>query len=321
MSSGFMASVDQRTRLAGRNRMELLLFSLAGTQLFGINVFKVKEVIRTPKLTKVPHAHNAVVGITNIRGQTISIIDLQAAVGRSPMPDVENRSVIITEYNRTVQGFLVGGVDRIVNTNWKDVMPPPSQTAQDSYLTAVTKVDGKLVEIIDVEKILMEVTAAEVGSVETVMAGQVQGIKDFAKECHVLVIDDSVVARNQIKRTLESMQINVTLAKNGQEGLNVLIKWMDDAESPFTRLVMVLSDIEMPIMDGYTLTTEIRNNDRLKRLYVLLHTSLSGVFNQDMVKSVGADKFIAKFNADELATAVMTRIRDYAKEIGKEISD
>lgn len=321
MSSGFMASVDQRTRLAGRNRMELLLFSLVGTQLFGINVFKVKEVIRTPKLTRVPHAHHAVVGITNIRGQTISIIDLQAAVGCSPMPDAENRSVIITEYNRTVQGFLVGGVDRIVNTNWKDVMPPPSQTAQDSYLTAVTKVDGKLVEIIDVEKILMEVTAAEEASVDHVMNSQAQGIKDFAKECHVLVIDDSVVARNQIKRTLEAMQINVTLAKNGQEGLNVLTKWMDDPESPFTRLVMVLSDIEMPIMDGYTLTTEIRNNDRLKRLYVLLHTSLSGVFNQDMVKSVGADKFIAKFNADELATSVMNRIRDYATEIGKEITD
>jgi two-component system chemotaxis response regulator CheV len=299
--------------------MELLLFSLEGQQLFGINVFKVKEVIRTPKLTRVPHTHPAVVGITNIRGQTISIIDLQRAVGGREMPEAKTRSVIITEYNRTVQGFLVRSVDRIVNTNWKDVMPPPNQTAHESYLTAVTKVDGKLVEIIDVEKILSEVTQAEVENVENVMNEQVQSVRDFAKECHVLVIDDSVVARNQIKRTLDSMGVHVTLAKNGMEGLNTLKNWMDDPNSPFTKLALVLSDIEMPIMDGYTLTTEIRSHDRLKKLYVLLHTSLSGVFNQDMVKSVGADKFIAKFNADDLAGAVMVRIKEYAQELGRKI--
>ncbi len=310
MASGFMASVDQRTQLVGRNRMELLLFSLGGQQLFGINVFKVKEVIRIPRLVKIPHSDPAVMGITNYRGNTISIIDLQSATGGSTFQQADSNSVIITEYNRSVQGFMVRAVDRIVNMNWKDVMPPPSSGTVDSYLTAVTKVDEKLVQIIDVEKVLAEVTKIE-GKISQETVDSNVDMFDIAKKYHILVIDDSVVARNQIKRTLEALGVEITLAKNGAEGLKTLQKWLIDADSPFTKLAMVLSDIEMPIMDGYTLTTEIRNDDRLRKLYVLLHTSLSGVFNQDMVKTVGANKFIAKFNADDLAGAVMERIKEF----------
>lgn len=309
MATGFMASVDQRTQLAGRNRMELLLFSLAGKQLFGINVFKVREVIRAPVITKVPHAHPAVIGITNYRGATISIIDLQKAVGGMVLGDDSNGSVIITEYNRSVQGFKVGSVDRIVNMNWKDVMPPPSQTTLDSYLTAVTKLNGVLVQIIDVEKILSEVTEIDL-NVSKEAEEQTRNISNIAKEYHILIIDDSVVARSQIKRTVEPTGLNMTMAKNGKEGLEILQKWSDDPTFSFKKLVMVLSDIEMPMMDGYTLTTEIRNDERLKDLYVLLHTSLSGVFNQDMIKTVGANKFIAKFNADDLAGAVIGRLQE-----------
>ncbi len=313
MATGFMASVDQRTQLAGRNRMELLLFSLAGTQRFGINVFKVREVIRAPVITKVPHAHPAVIGITNYRGSTISIIDLQRSVGGMVLGDDSNGSVIITEYNRSVQGFKVGSVDRIVNMNWKDVMPPPSQTTLDSYLTAVTRLDGELVQIIDVEKILSEVTEIDL-KVSQEAEEQTRNISEIAKDYHILIIDDSVVARNQIKRTVEPTGLNITMAKNGKEGLEALKKWADDPEFSFKKLVMVLSDIEMPMMDGYTLTTEIRNDERLKDLFVLLHTSLSGVFNQDMIKTVGANKFIAKFNADDLAGAVISRLKEVLGE-------
>ncbi|THB64154.1 MAG: chemotaxis protein CheV [Gammaproteobacteria bacterium] len=303
-----MASVDQRTQLAGRNRMELLLFSLGGEQMFGINVFKVREVIRIPKLVRVPHSDPSVMGITNYRGHTISVIDMQRATGGREFVQDESNSVIITEYNRSVQGFMVRSVDRIVNMNWKDVMPPPNQTTIDSYLTAVTKVDGKLVQIIDVEKVLSEVTDVEVAlSDESKTQGE--SLTAVAAKYHILVIDDSVVARNQIKRTLDALGVEITLAKNGAEGLKQIRDWSNDSESPFKKLAMVLSDIEMPIMDGYTLTTEIRNDERLKHLYVLLHTSLSGVFNQDMIKTVGANEFIAKFNADDLADAVMQRIK------------
>ncbi|MFT5658599.1 MAG: two-component system chemotaxis response regulator CheV, partial [Gammaproteobacteria bacterium] len=160
--SGVMASVDQRTQLAGRNRLELLMFRLGGQQLYGINVFKVREVLLCPGMSVVPLSHPVIRGISNIRGQTISIIDLSMAVGGPPIHDIKNAFVIISEYNRSVQGFLVQEVDRIVNLNWKDIFAPPSGTAAgSSYLTAVTNVDGKMVEVIDVERVLAEVIGAK----------------------------------------------------------------------------------------------------------------------------------------------------------------
>ena len=159
--SGVMASVDQRTQLAGRNRLELLMFRLGGRQLYGINVFKVREVLQCPKLSSIPKSHSVVRGISNIRGSTITIMDLSMAMGGPPIQDIENAFVIISEYNRSVQGFLVHEVDRIVNLNWKDIHAPPTGTASgSSYLTAVTHVDEQMVEVIDVERVLAEVVGA-----------------------------------------------------------------------------------------------------------------------------------------------------------------
>src|SRR5690606_39875649 len=138
---------------AGSNRMELLLFRLNGSQRFGINVFKVREVVVTPPLTRVPKSHAVVRGVAHIRGKPISVLDLSLATTGRPLASTEGTSVIITEYNRSVQGFLVAGVDRIVNLNWQDVMPPP-RGATGTYLTAVAKVDGQMVQIVDVEKVL-----------------------------------------------------------------------------------------------------------------------------------------------------------------------
>jgi len=155
--SGVLANVDLRTQLAGHNRLELLLFRLDSNQLFGINVFKVQEVIQCPPLTQVPDSHPVVSGITNMRGRTITVMDLGKAIGVSGVAVPEDNFVVVTEYNQHVQGFLVGGVDRIVNMNWGDILPPPKGIGNDNYLTAVTRVDGELVEIIDVEKVLSEV--------------------------------------------------------------------------------------------------------------------------------------------------------------------
>jgi two-component system chemotaxis response regulator CheV len=301
--SSIMHNVDQRTQLAGHNRMELLLFRLNGQQRFGINVFKVREVINTPKLIRMPKSHSIVRGIAHIRGKTISILDLSLATTGRPLRDTEHSSVIITEYNRLVQGFQVGSVDRIVNMNWKDVLPPPSGASGSSYLTAVAKVDGELVQIVDVEKVLDEVNRAG-GAGHEKLESEVQARED-AGQWQVLVVDDSTVARNQIKRTLEKIGIEVALAKNGQEGLELLQSWAEAPEQPLKRLLMVVSDVEMPRMDGYTLTTAIRQDDRLRNLNVLLHTSLSGVFNNELVQRVGANDFLAKFHPTELAERVV----------------
>lgn len=304
--AGLLDSVDMRTQLAGHNRLELLLFRLGDKQQFGINVFKVQEVIQCPPLTKIPNSHGVVRGVANMRGKTISVIDLAMAIGIRPVADMESAYIIITEYNRKTQGFLVSSVDRIINMNWENILPPPKGAGKNSYMTAVTKVDNSLVEIIDVEKIMSDVVGV-VADVSGDLLTQGQGLSDTVK--NILVVDDSSVARNQVKRTLEQIGYKCTLAKNGKEGLKMLREWAETGNL-YDHVTMVISDIEMPEMDGYTLTTEVRRDPALKDLYILLHTSLSGVFNNAMVSKVGANKFIAKFDADELATGVMESISD-----------
>jgi len=306
--SGVMASVDQRTQLAGRNRLELLMFRLGGKQLYGINVFKVREVLQCPSLSIVPQSHPVVRGISNIRGQTISIMDLSMAVGGPPIEDIKNSFVIISEYNRSIQGFLVHEVDRIVNLNWKDIHAPPSGTAAgSSYLTAVTHVDGELVEVIDVERVMAEVVGVK-QDLSRHIIDQFEAPRD--QKNLVLVSDDSMVARKQVCKTLENdMSLETITTKNGKEAIDVLKKWADNKDPKLDRLAMVVSDIEMPEMDGYTFTTEVRADERLKNLYIILHTSMSGVFNQTMVDKVGANKFIPKFDPDLLAEAVIEAIK------------
>ena len=160
--ASILDSVNQLTQLVGQNRLELLLFRLNGRQRFGINVFKVREVLQCPNLTIMPKLHPYVRGVAHIRGHTISVIDLSMATGGKPIADLSKCFIIIAEYNRSVQGFLVGNVERIVNMNWESILPPPKGAGRFNYMTAVTEVDGELVEILDVEKILEEISPANV---------------------------------------------------------------------------------------------------------------------------------------------------------------
>ena len=303
--AGLLDGVDQRTRLAGENRMELLLFTLAGKQKFGINVFKVQEVIQCPELTRIANGDKMVIGITNIRGKTITVLDLAKAIGDKGVENVEDSYVIVTEFNRTVQGFLVGGVDRIVNMRWADIKAPPKGLGKNNFMTAVTQVDDELVEIIDVEKVLSRML-----NVPTTLGDDIKQVSTTVdRPIKVLVVDDSSVARNQIKRTLEQMGIESVLAKNGREGLNVLKTMVEDGQPIGSKFDVVISDIEMPEMDGYTLTMEIRKHELLKDVPVILHTSLTGQFNSKMVEQVGANSFVPKFNAETLADELKAFIK------------
>ncbi|WP_447747293.1 chemotaxis protein CheV [Pseudomonas nicosulfuronedens] len=304
--AGVMDSVNRRTQLVGQNRLELLLFRLNGSQLYGINVFKVKEVLQCPRLTVMPKSSQVVRGVANIRGGTIPILDLALATGRHALRDIANSFVIITEYNTKVQGFLVHSVERIVNMNWESIHPPPKGTGRDHYLTAVTRVDNQLVEIIDVEKILAEVAPTSEDISEGVLDAETQA---RAVSKRVLVVDDSSVARKQLVRCLETVGVEVLALNDGRQALDYLHQMVEAGGHPGSDLLMVISDIEMPEMDGYTLTAEIRHDPRMQDLHILLHTSLSGVFNQAMVKKVGADDFLAKFRPDDLAARVSDRIK------------
>ncbi|MCF7533901.1 chemotaxis protein CheV [Pseudomonas petrae] len=304
--AGVMDSVNQRTQLVGQNRLELLLFRLDGKQLYGINVFKVKEVLQCPKLTHMPKSSPIVRGVASIRGGTIPILDLALATGGKPLADITNSFVIITEYNTKIQGFLVHAVERIVNMNWEDIHPPPKGTGRDHYLTAVTRLDNQLVEIIDVEKILAEVAPVS----ENISVGVVTAeVQHKALSLRVLTVDDSSVARKQVTRCLQTVGVEVTALNDGRQALDFLRKLVEEGKKPEEEFLMMISDIEMPEMDGYTLTAEIRNDPRMQKLHIVLHTSLSGVFNQAMVKKVGADDFLAKFRPDDLAARVVDRIK------------
>jgi two-component system chemotaxis response regulator CheV len=304
--AGILDSVNQRTQLVGQNRLELLLFKLAGRQRFGINVFKVREVLQCPPLTSMPRLNSYVRGVAHIRGQTISVIDLSMATGGKKIEDLSKCFIVIAEYNRSVQGFLVGSVERIININWDSILPPPKGTGRASYLTAVTEVDKELIEILDVEKILNEISPLNTDvSQDTLDSLDVDNNQDKI----IFIVDDSSVARNQVKKALTALGVEIEMAKNGKEALDRLNEIAQETGNVTDRVSVLVSDIEMPEMDGYTLTAELRNTPELADLKVILHTSLSGVFNQAMVKKVGADDFIAKFHPDELATAVQKCIR------------
>ncbi|MFO7602550.1 MAG: chemotaxis protein CheV [Gammaproteobacteria bacterium] len=296
--------VDQRTRLAGENRLELLLFNLGGRQHFGINVFKVQEVIRCPGLTGIPHAHRIMKGLAHLRGKTIPILDLALAIGKPAMQEIKDSYVIISEYNRSTQGFLVNGVDKIVNVKWDDVKPPPKGLGNDNYMTAVTNIDNELVEIIDVEKILADM----MGIVTDLKGGR--GNLNKERSLRILVADDSSVARKQIKKTLDQMGVEVTLANDGKQAHDILKQAVSDGSALTEHFDLLISDVEMPVMDGYTLTKAVRDDERLRDIPIMLHTSLSGSFNDAMIKKVGADRFVPKFRAEEFADEVTALAKD-----------
>lgn len=306
--SALLDSIDLQTRLAGTNRMELLLFRLDGEQVYAINVFKVQEVLHCPALTQVPQSHPVVRGIVNLRGRTFSVLDLAMAIGRPFDEQSEPKTLVVTEYNGSVQGFLVGDTDRIVNMNWEQILPPPPGLSGHAYLTAVTELDGGLVQILDVEKVLAEVMPRDDRVSDSVLAVVDAGAHD---DLQVLVADDSAVARRQIESTLQSLGIGYTSVSNGRAALQQLQTWAEEPRPLAERLLMVISDVEMPDMDGYSLTRRVRNDPALNGLYVLLHTSMSGDFNRSMVEGVGADAFIPKFQPDTLAEAILQRVAEF----------
>lgn len=303
--SGLLDQVDLRTQLVGENRLELLMFRLHGDQLFGINVFKVQEVQQMPKLTLIPRRHPIILGVTHVRGQTIPVIDLSKAIEMQPMDDYESYNVIIAEYNMSVQAFMVGSVDRIVNLTWDQVGPPPRGVGSDHYLTAITRVEEKIVEIIDVEKVLAKFMNYASHISEAFLEPE---ITDYLNGQRILVVDDSTVAVNQVGGLFQSLGLQVDICRDGLQAWELLGDLKKRDISPAEYYFMMVTDAEMPGMDGYRLTHMCREDAVLKDLHIVMHTSMSGDFNHEMVKKVQCDGFISKFQAYSLAGALKTRV-------------
>jgi len=289
-------------------QIEILLFYLNSRLPFGINVLKVKEIIPMPSLTQLPNANPVICGVANLRGVTLSVIDLAKAIGQ---PANSNRaqtaeSVIITEFNRGLHGFLVNRVDRIVHRGWKEILPPPNTLGTSTYTSGVTRENDELVQILDLERIIATFDSVSDGDYARIST---EGLDDQNRRQRVLLVDDSAMARAQTVRTLDSLQVPYVMARDGKDAMEILLKLNGDEADPADAISLVLSDIEMPEMDGYSLTQQIRQTPSLASLYILLHTSLNGAINTERAEKCGANAVLTKFVPEELATQVINGLK------------
>ena len=311
----FQKEIDERTNLTSSNKFELLLFRLGGGtaevpgELFGINVFKIREIVPMMPITKAAGTQSPVLGMVNIRGQVISVIDLPAVAGCTPRTGLN--ILLITEYARSTQAFAVESEEEIVRLDWSQVLSAESRAGGD-IVTSIARLDdsngegGQLVQVLDVEQILHITSPIEKTRKETQLSSLQSMIKPGAI---VLAADDSKVARSLIEHGLESLGLPYIMTKTGKEAWEKLQSIAAESQQHAgtqisDKIALVLTDLEMPEMDGFTLTRSIKKNARFKDLPVLIHSSLSGTTNEEHVKSVGADAYVAKFNADELAAAL-----------------
>jgi two-component system chemotaxis response regulator CheV len=299
-----MNLVNEKTRLAGSNKMELLLFSLGGKETFGINVFKVREVCERMPITETPNMPAGVAGIVSLRGAIIPVLALAkilkvASVG-------EPGKLIITEFSGHTQGFLVGDVDRIVRVDWENVRAPKALLASSARVTALTELpDGRLVSILDVEQVLAEVMGEE-------PVPRLDPVHDAAGRS-VYFADDSALARKKIVQVLEGLKLPFQHATNGREawdGLQALAAQAEGAGRPLRdKLGLILVDAEMPEMDGYVLTRMLKADHRFGGIPVVMHSSLSSIANKKLGQQVGVDAYVAKFKPEELGEVIARMLK------------
>ncbi|MBB5019868.1 two-component system chemotaxis response regulator CheV [Chitinivorax tropicus] len=308
--SDLLKSIDARTKLAGTNKLEILLFTLGldertnRRENFGINVFKVREVMRTPEITRAPDMPPSVEGMVSLRGALVPVVDLAkySGVQTTAKPEI----MIVTEYNGHTQGFLVEAVDTILRLDWSSMRVPPEmlQKEMGGLVTAVTELEGgKLIMMMDVERVLAETSprGEEDIHLNTIKSQAVRGKTIF-------FADDSMIARKQIAKTLDVMGINHMSAINGRKAWEELQRIANKCESlgelVSHKIDLILTDIEMPEMDGYMLTKMIKSDTRFQGIPILMHSSLSGQSNQKLGQSVGVDGYVTKFEPQKLSEAV-----------------
>lgn len=307
-----LQDVEERTSLAGTNKFELLVFRLGKTrgmaqeELYGINVFKVREALVMPPLTPMPGAPQYVMGVANIRGQIIPVIDLPTLVGCAP--DARN-ILLVTEYERSVQGFAVAEVEEIIRLDWGRVLSAEG-SAVGGLVTSLARLDEdqqetRLALVLDVEAILRQALPARFKTGDEM---QVVPTVHIPGGSIILYADDSGVARNQIEKALRKLDLPFQGTKTGAEAWSRLQELAAQARAEgvgiTSKVALVLTDLEMPEMDGFALTRKIKENDSLRALPVVIHSSLSGSANEAHANKVGADGYVAKFLPDELARVI-----------------
>jgi two-component system, chemotaxis family, chemotaxis protein CheV len=308
----FQQEIDERTNLTSSNKLELLLFRLGGdanlerSELFGINVFKIREIIPMPTITAVAGSSPHMMGVVDLRGQIIPVINLAAVAGCTPSTGLN--ILLITEYARSTQAFAVESVEDIVRLDWRQVLSAESSYA-GGMVTSIARLDGdnsdRLAQVLDVETILRQVMPSNELEVDPERIGPQVEIRPGAV---ILAADDSLIARTMIEEGLTAMGLPYIMCKTGKEAWDQLqaisTKAQAEGRTAGDRIALVLTDLEMPEMDGFTLTRNIKQDPRFSSIPVVIHSSLTGTANEAHVKKVGADAYVAKFVAEDLANAL-----------------
>ena len=307
--------IDERTNLTNSNKFELLLFrlgtdsGLGQSELFGINVFKIREIVAMPSITPIVGATPHSLGIVNLRGQVIPVFDLPGIVGCTPKTGLN--IMLVTEYARSTQAFAVESVEDIVRLDWKQVLSADNSGAGRNMVTSIARLDGnadgtRLAQVLDVEAILQMVSPSSAPQIDD--SPKVGAELNLRPGTIILAADDSFVARSLIERGLKAMHAPFEMTKSGKEAWDRLNAIADAAEAEgktvMDKISLVLTDLEMPEMDGFTLTRKIKQDPRFSKIPVVIHSSLSGSANEDHVRSVGADAYVAKFVAEDLAKTI-----------------
>jgi two-component system chemotaxis response regulator CheV len=310
------STADARTSLTSSNQFELLLFRLGSVpgdsahELYGINVFKVREILTMPTITPIVGASPCVMGAVNIRGQVIPVVDLPRLMGCEATRGLN--ILLVTEFARTTQGFAVQEVDDIVRLDWNQVLPADA-AAGSGLVTSIARIDGntgdsRLAQVVDVEQVLRDVLPTH----QVQPAANAGDLLQLPPGTRILAADDSGFARTLIQQALGDIGAEYIMAKTGEEAWQILVKLAEEAQRNKTRLrdavTMVLTDLEMPEVDGFTLTRRIRADNRMRDMPVVIHSSLTGSANEAHVRNAGANGFVAKFQAAELADAIRRAI-------------
>jgi two-component system chemotaxis response regulator CheV len=310
--------IDERTNLTRSNKLELLLFRLGNdpqhhrSELFGINVFKVREIIPKPEITAMAASQPHMMGVVDLRGQVLPVIDLAGVAGCTPSTGLN--ILLITEYARSTQAFAVESVEDIVRLDWGQVLSAEGN-ATDGIVTSIARLEGdnkgRLAQVLDVETILRKVLPGNDVKVDPERIGPRITLKPGSV---ILAADDSLIARVMIEEGLTAMGLPYIMCKTGKEAWDQLqaisVKAVSEGKTVADRIALVLTDLEMPEMDGFTLTRNIKQDPRFNMLPVVIHSSLTGSANEAHVKQVGADAYVAKFVAEDLAETLRQVLRD-----------
>ncbi|MBF0607778.1 MAG: chemotaxis protein [Candidatus Magnetobacterium sp. LHC-1] len=301
----------------GANELELVVFKMycqihegvQETRNYGVNVAKVREIIPMPQLTTVPDMPAYADSLAEVRGEVIPIVDLGQWMKLTVPEGIDIRhKVIVLEMLGTTVGMIVHDVERIRRIKWDKIKPPPPllQTKHGGKITGVTKIDdgNDLLLILDLESVIQDI-----GALIPKKTASLDDIKMITKKKlagNVLIVDDSSVARKILKDILENVGLTVLEAVDGKQALAVLNDFQNKiGDKSITQFIqLVISDVEMPEMDGLTFTKTVKNNLKLKVIPIIVNTSLSGEENKEKAKSVGADGYLVKFDVNNLLSEV-----------------